>query len=374
MARPTRAEIDFDALRHNLAVARQAAPNSRIMAVVKANAYGHGLERVVQSLTDADGFGVACLEEALVIREAGVDKPVTLLEGFFEPDELLTISQEQLTLTLHHPWQIEALAKSELPQPVDVWLKIDTGMHRLGFQLDEAAEWQKKLEQLPQVASVGLMSHLACADSREDIHTANQLALFQQQTAASSLDKTLANSGGLLGWQETHLNWVRPGLMLYGISPFPETTGEQLGLKPAMTLRTKLISVRDLPAGSEIGYGATWTCPEPMRVGVAAVGYGDGYPRHAETGTPVLVNGHRAQLIGRVSMDMISLDLRGVPDAVIGDEVVLWGKGLPVEEVARHATTIPYELVCSVAPRVRIQTHGEVVLPPDTVGTVNVGC
>lgn len=374
MARPTRAVINFDALRHNLAVARQAAPASRLMAVIKANAYGHGLERVAQALPGAQGFGVACLEEAMVIREAGINRPVTLLEGVFEADELLVASQENLTLTLHQPWQLEALAAVSLPQPVAVWLKVDTGMHRLGFEPEEVAACLQRLAAMPQVARVGLMSHLACADDRQDARNAAQIARFASLAAGLPNPKTLANSGGLLGWPDSHYDWVRPGLMLYGVSPYPDTHGGTLGLKPVMTLRTELIAVHEYPAGAEIGYGAAWRCPEPMRVGVAAVGYGDGYPRHAVNGTPVLVNGQSARLIGRVSMDMISLDLRGLPEARVGDEVVLWGNGLPVEQVARSAGTIAYELLCNVAPRVRIQQTGQAMGGQDGTELANVGC
>lgn len=352
MARPIRADIDLEALAHNFTQVRNAAPHSQAMAVVKANAYGHGITRVATALSSADGFGVACLEEAQALRAAGIRQPITLLEGFFEAEELAEISRQQLIPALHHPRQLEQLEAATLPEPVHVWLKLDTGMHRLGFEAGQAVSLLQRLQALPQVASVSVMSHLACADDRQDDRTERQLQQFLAETDTLQVPRSLANSGGLLGWPATRLDWVRPGLMLYGVSPFPETPASELGLRPVMTLRTRLIAVQEYPAGTEIGYGGSWVCPEAMPVGVAAVGYGDGYPRHAPAGTPVLVNGRQARLVGRVSMDMICIDLRDHPGAEIGSEVVLWGEGLPVENVATAAGTIPYELLCRVTARV----------------------
>ncbi len=357
MTRPLRARIDLGALQHNLQSARQLAPHSRIMAVVKANGYGHGLVRVAQALRDADGFGVACLEEAVSLREVGIQQPITLLEGFFDSDELSALSHYRLLPVLHSERQVRQLEAAQLPQPISVWLKIDTGMHRLGFAPDAAADMHRRLQSCTNVAEIGLFSHLGYADDRRSVQTQRQYELFQSLVDNFSGPRSLANSGGLMGWSETHYDWVRPGLMLYGISPFAGDTGVEQGLRPVMTLESRLIAVNSYERGAAIGYSGAWVCPEDMSVGVVAVGYGDGYPRHAPTGTPVLVNGRRSQIIGRVSMDMLCVDLREHPAARIGDPVVLWGGDLPVEDIARCADTIAYELVCAVASRVPVQVE-----------------
>lgn len=356
MTRPLQARIDLGALRHNLQRAREAAPDSRVMAVVKANAYGHGLVRVAQALRDVDGFGVACIEEAVTLREAGVRAPISLLEGFFASDELTAISHYRLTPVIHSEHQLILLEAAVLPQPIDVWLKIDTGMHRLGVAPEVSEPLYRRLQNSPNVAEVGLFSHLAYADDRRSAQTSQQCERFQAATQDISGARSLANSGGLLGWPETHFDWVRPGLMLYGVSPFSGSTASEHGLRPVMTLESRLIAVNRFERGAAIGYGGAWVCPEDMAVGVVAAGYGDGYPRHAPTGTPVLVNGQRTQIVGRVSMDMLCVDLREQPDARIDDPVVLWGGELSVEEIARCAGTIPYQLVCAVASRVPVQT------------------
>ena len=357
MARPARARVDLGALRHNLNIARQRAPHSQHMAIIKANGYGHGIEQVARALVGADAFGVACLEEALAVRAAGIDRPIVLLEGFFEAAELPDICEQQLIPVLHHAEQINMLERARLPAPLHVWLKIDTGMHRLGFPPEEAGEAWRRLREMPGICRVRVMSHFAEADDPESGRTAEQLRAFLDVTADMDAELSIANSAALLSRRETHLDWVRPGLMLYGISPFEGARAPEAGLMPAMTLRTELIAVKQLKAGDRVGYGGTWVCPEDMPVGVAAIGYGDGYPRHAQTGTPVLVNGERAALVGRVSMDMVCIDLRGI-QAGVGNEVVLWGPGLPVEEVAQAAGTIPYELVCAVSSRVPME-YGE---------------
>ncbi len=352
--RHTEVRLDLAALRHNLQRLREAAPASRIMAAIKANGYGHGLIRVAQALGDADALGVACVEEALGLREAGITTPITLLEGFFHADELPHICEQSLELVVHHAWQIEQLASYSPPSLLRVWLKVDSGMHRLGVPVEEAvAQWQR-LSAIPGVEVVGLMTHLACADDLDDSVTEQQLALFHHYCGELPGERTVANSAGILGWPQSHAEWNRPGISLYGVSPFIGGRGEQHRLCPVMTLRSELIAVNRLKRGDAIGYGGSWRCPEDMPVGVVAVGYGDGYPRHAGSGTPVLLNGSRAALVGRVSMDMITIDLRGHPNARIGDEVVLWGEGLPVEEIAEHASTIPYQLLCGVTSRVRV--------------------
>lgn len=356
MSRPLQARIDLGALQHNLRLAREAAPHSRVMAVVKANAYGHGLVRVAQALRDVEGFGVACLEEAVSLREAGVRQPITLLEGFFASDELTAISHYRLTPVVHSEHQMRVLEAASVPQPIGVWLKIDTGMHRLGFGPEIFENVYRRLRASANVSDIGLFSHLGYADDRRSAQTLQQCERFKVAIEGFSGARSLANSGGLLGWPETQFDWVRPGLMLYGISPFFGSTAIEHALRPVMTLESRLIAVNRFERGAAIGYGGAWVCPEDMPVGVVAAGYGDGYPRHAEPGTPILVNGQRARLIGRVSMDMLCVDLREQPDARIDDPVVLWGDDLPVEEIARCAGTIPYELVCAVASRVPIAT------------------
>ena len=322
-------------------------------AAVKAEGYGHGLVRVAQTL-DADAFAVACIEEALTLREAGVARPILLLEGVFEAAELPLCARHGFEIAVHHPEQVRMLEIARLAQPVRIWLKIDTGMHRLGLEPEMVAATWRRLCDGPAVhPAIGLMSHLARADERDCDYTLRQLQTFAMATAGLPGERSLANSAGILGWPQTHFDWVRPGIMLYGASPFVDSLGPDEDLCPVMTFHTRLIAIKRLRQGEPVGYGGTWVCPEDMNVGVAAAGYGDGYPRHAPSGTPVLLNGREAALIGRVSMDMITLDLRQYPEARIGDPVVLWGDGLPVERIAQAAGTISYTLLCGVAARVR---------------------
>lgn len=349
------AVIDCAALRHNLAQVRAHAPGSRVLAVVKANGYGHGAVRVARALSDAEGFAVACLSEAEELRAAGITQPLVLLEGVYTDKALQWVSLNRCQCVVHCAEQVELLERTALERPVGVWLKVDTGMHRLGIAPEQAEALFGRLVRCASVAQVHVMTHLACADQREHDATRQQLALFDRSTASLAAEQSIANSAAVLGWPASHRQWVRPGIMLYGSSPFPEVAGPELDLRPAMTLRTHIIAIQQRRRGDSIGYGAAYTCPEDMRVGVAAVGYGDGYPRHAPTGTPVLVNDKRVPLIGRVSMDMICLDLRNQPQARIGDPVVAWGQGLPVDEIARHADTISYELLCRIGGRVAIE-------------------
>jgi alanine racemase len=328
------------------------------MAAIKANGYGHGLVRVANALAGSDGFGVACIDEALELRAAGITAPITLLEGFFHPDEIPLIEQHRLDLLLHHPVQTEALEQASIHTSIRVWLKIDTGMHRLGVSPEDAASLWQRLERHPGLQPLGQMTHLACADEPGHPATGIQLQLFRRATEALPGERAIANSAGILGWPDSHAEWVRPGIMLYGVSPFIAGRAAEHDLKPVMTLSSELIAVNQLKQGDAVGYGATWTCPEAMPVGVVAIGYGDGYPRHAPSGTPVLVNGRRVPLIGRVSMDMLCVDLRTQPEAHIGDPVVLWGDGLPVEEIAEAAGTIAYELLCSITRRVTLVERG----------------
>lgn len=358
MTRAARAVIDLRALAHNLQQARAAAPQQQLLAVIKADGYGHGIVAVAQALSAADGFGVACLDEALDLREAGIDKPILLLEGFFHADELELIGEHGLHIVVHHETQLQAIedaARREwLHAPLTTWLKVDTGMHRLGFDVDKVPSVWARLCACPLIAQPPrLMTHLASADDFGDETTRQQLQLFSTLLPDVAIERSIANSAGILGWPATKGNVVRPGIMLYGASPFLGETGTQRGLRPVMTLTTELFAIRQCKRGEAVGYGGAWVCPEDMAIGVAAIGYGDGYPRHAMPGTPVLVNGERAPLVGRVSMDMITIDLRGHPQARIGDAVVLWGEGLPAEIVAEFASTISYELFCGVTARVR---------------------
>jgi len=357
MSRPTQAFIDTAALQNNLERVKTCAPTQCIMAVIKANAYGHGAIRVANAIqSKVDAFAVCCLEEALELREAGITTPIVLLEGSCQADDLSVIVHQDLQMVLHTPKQFEHLVKGQLSKPVNVWLKVDTGMHRIGFAPDEIERIYKILQASSQVASpIRLISHLACADDRHDNTTKKQTDIFNRLTQFLNIkEASLANSAGILGWPQTHADWVRPGIMLYGASPFVDSIAKDEGLQPVMHLQSALISIKRHSKGEAIGYGATWRCPQTMPVGVVAIGYADGYPRHAPTGTPVLVNGKRVPLVGRVSMDMITVDLRSQPNASIGDPVVLWGKNLPVEEIANLAGTIAYELLCHVSSRVKI--------------------
>ncbi len=353
MTRPVRARIDLQALQHNFQLARQTAPNSQVMAVIKANAYGHGAVPVARALHAADAFALASVEEAAQLREAGISQPLVLLEGVFDTGDLEAISRHGLQAVVHSAEQVDWLEQAHITAPVHLWLKVDTGMHRLGVSLDRADAERRRLSALVQRCggSLRLMSHLACAD--EPQHSANnaQLAAFCSLEAAG-LERSLANSAALLSRPDTHFEWVRPGIMLYGASPFDVAADRAPNLRPVMTLESQLIAVNARGTGDGIGYGQCWICPEAMPVGVAAVGYADGYPRHAPSGTPVLVNGKVVPLIGRVSMDMICVDLRSQPEARTGDPVQLWGTGLPVEAVAARAGTISYELLCNVSQRV----------------------
>ncbi len=355
--------IDHAALRFNLNRVRQTAPNSTIWAVIKAGAYGHDMERVATTLSDADGFAVARLDEALQLRRANIRKPILILEGIHSAEELSVASQADLAIVLHHASQLSALLSAKLASPISVWVKLDTGMHRLGFSSEEFAVVLQQLQQREAVKIIGLMTHLANADDPSDPTTEEQLKQFDQLVAGRALPLSAANSAAILSFPASHYDWVRPGIMLYGASPFTNSTGPELGLKPVMTLRSSLISVKNLKKGERVGYSGTFEAPEDMPMGVVGIGYGDGYPRHAKAGTPLLVNGQPLPLIGRVSMDMITVDLRQQPNAQVGDPVVLWGEGLPAEEIANASDTIAYQLFCGIAKRVR-----RVDLPLDEVG------
>jgi alanine racemase len=365
MTRPARVEIDLSAARGNLARVRALAPRSRVMAIIKADAYGHGLTRMARAFADADAFGIACLEEAVTLRRAGVQKRIVLLEGAFDVDEIPLIRQLHLETMVHCPEQVRMIEVATRGAPIPVWLKVDTGMHRLGVDPAQARALWQRLRQSDNVADLRLVTHFSNAHARGDASVARQLAILKQSVGDLPSERCIANSAGIIAVPDAHADWVRPGLMLFGVSPFADTNAQQEGLRPVMTVRSALIAVKSVRKGEAVGYGGTWTCPEDMLIGVVAMGYGDGYPRHCESGTPILVNNVRAQLIGRPSMDMLIVDLRKVPNAAVGDPVVLWGEGLPVEEIARHANTIPYELLCSVRVRARYEVIGDATVSSD---------
>ncbi len=352
MARPARARLNAQALLHNLQQVRRHAPRSRVMAVVKANAYGHGLAWVAATLKDADAFAVASTEEGLVLRMADIKRPIVLLEGFFSADELSALQSRQLSPVLHSEHQLRLLEAGSARLPASVWIKLDTGMHRLGFAPGMLADVLARLRKLRAIREFRVLTHFACADNVADPRTREQIESFRSHVQGLGVETSLANSAGVVAWPESHADWVRPGIMLYGASPLLGKTAEELNLKPVMTLESALIAIQPRRKGEAIGYGGDWKCPEDMPVGVVALGYGDGYPRHAVPGTPVLVNGRRVPLVGRVAMDMMMVDLRTQPQARVGDPVVLWGEGLPVDEVAAKAGTVSYELLCHVTARV----------------------
>jgi alanine racemase len=349
--------IDGAALRHNLQVIRQRAPKSRVMAVIKANAYGHGLVAVARALQTADAFAVARLDEGLALRAAGIKTPIVLLEGVFGHDQLAAAVQEKFELVVHSPEQIELLRAAPAGVKFKVWLKLDSGMNRLGFKGPAFNAAHAAISALPALQSpVNLITHLACADMPDLPNSAEQLLVFNTATRSMLGERSIESSAAILGFPESQADWVRPGLLLYGVSPFARSTGADYGVKPVMTLRTQIIAVKDVAVGEQVGYGADWTAIRATRLAIAAVGYGDGYPRSLQSGTPVLVNGERGALAGRVSMDMIAIDTTDLATAPkVGDAVVLWGEGMPVEEVALWAETIPYTLVCGVSQRVGVE-------------------
>lgn len=353
------ATIHMDALRANLARVRELTPASRVMAVVKADGYGHGLERVARALADADAFGVASIADGLRLRAAGHAGRIVVLSGPDGAADLAELRRLDLDAVIHHDSQLEWLAADHGTPPIRVWLKIDSGMHRLGFAAERAAEVHARLTAMPAVAAdIVLMTHFAASDEFDNALTARQIAAFEQATRTLPGPRALGNSAALLGWPAAHGDWVRVGGVLYGLSVVESKSGAGFGFAPAMTLATHLIAINRVRRGDSVGYAATWTAPEHMHIGVAAIGYGDGYPRRAPSGTPVLVAGERAAIAGRVSMDLVTIDLRGVPNAKVGDPVTLWGRDLSAEEIARHAGTISYELTCSVTRRVRFAEDG----------------
>jgi alanine racemase len=352
MSRPVEAIIDLQALRHNLSVAKTHAGKAKVFAVVKADAYGHGLDRVTSGMVAADGFAVIEFDAAIRIRDAGISKPVLMLEGFFGERELHRFSELNLSTVVHEASQVAALVSANLPKPVDVFVKINTGMNRLGFVSDEVAGVCRELAACANVGEILAMTHFADADGRRGVDW--QMQTLTQATASLDLKICAANSAALLRFPESRGAWVRPGIMLYGASPFADITAPELDLRPVMTLRSQIIAVQQLAAGDCVGYACTFEAVKPMRIGIVAAGYGDGYPRHAPSGTPILVGGKRVQTVGRVSMDTMCVDLSVLPEAAVGTPVTLWGEGIPVEEIATAAGTVSYELLTRVTRRVPV--------------------
>ena len=348
--RPIQATIQLSALAHNLAIAKSKAPHSKVMAVVKANGYGHGLLNVAKGLAAADGFAILGLDEALALRAAGYKQPILMLEGCFSADELSVVSEHQISVVVHSHQQIEFFEQSKLAKPIAVYLKINTGMNRLGFKPSDFEQARVRLEACANVADITLMTHFATAD--EPLGIADQLAIFNAATQGYQYQRSLANSATVLRFPEAHGDWVRAGIMLYGTSPIAGQSAASFNLKPVMQLTSQILSVQTLDAGENLGYGHRFTATKKTRIGVVACGYADGYPRHAPNGTPIAVAGKLTQTIGRVSMDMLYVDISDMPEATIGAHVEMWGNQVSVDDVAEAAGTISYELLCAVAPRV----------------------
>jgi alanine racemase len=356
MPRPIRATVSAGALAHNLLIAKAYAGRAKVWAVLKANAYGHGLERAARALQAADGFAVLDFQEAARLRVAGVAKPILMLEGFFKPVDLPLLAKYALTPVIHNPEQVELLKAADLGGEIEVYLKINSGMNRLGFPVEGLRAAYNTVRMHRQVRKVSLMTHFADADGPGGVKA--QLDWLEEMVrpieGLAQATRSLANSAALIRFAEARGDWVRPGIMLYGCSPFADETAAQLDLQPAMTLTSELIATQQLAQGERIGYGFSYEAVGDMTIGVVACGYADGYPRHAPSGTPVLVNGKRTRTVGRVSMDMICVDISDLHGAYIGSPVTLWGEGLSADEVATAAGTVSYELLCALAPRVPV--------------------
>ncbi len=354
MSRTAVATIHLDALRHNLQRIRALAPASRLLAVVKADGYGHGLERVARAFAAADAFGVASIADGQRLRAAGITHRIVVLSGIDEAGDLAEVRRLGLDIVVHHAMQIQLIAADHDPRRLRVWLKLDTGMHRLGFPAEEHGKILRALRALPQVDDeIVLMSHLSSSDEYSGAATPLQLARFAECASADKVAaRSIANSAAIVGYPESRLDWVRAGGLLYGLSVVAGKTAGDFGFRPAMSLSSKLIAINQVEKGAYVGYGEAWQCPEDMRIGVVAMGYGDGYPRSAPSGTELLLNGRAAAIVGRVSMDLMTIDLRAHADATINDRVLLWGPDLPVERLAAAAGTISYELTCGVTRRV----------------------
>ncbi|WP_444994788.1 alanine racemase [Aliikangiella sp. IMCC44359] len=360
--RSTRAIINLKAVKHNVSIVKQLAPGCKIMAVVKADAYGHGIVQVANCFTDVEAIAVACMDEAIKLREAAITKPIILLEGFFSQGELRQAIEYDLQTVVHQESQLLELEKlsakilSATPDyQLKVWLKLDSGMNRLGFEEQDFIEAYQRIKQIKVVDTVNLMSHLACADDIKNLMSKEQIKKFNITTKGMQGLRSMANSAGVVAWPESHYDWVRPGIILYGCSPMLGINGLAHHLQPAMTLESQLFAIRNLKPGDKVGYGSAWTAQKSTKIGVIAIGYGDGYPRHAKEGTPVWIEGKTYPLVGKVSMDMITVDLGADCKLDIGSKAVLWGEGLPVETIAEFANTIPYTLLCGVTSRVKFK-------------------
>jgi alanine racemase len=352
MSRPIFATIHLAALQHNLAVVRRHAACSKVLAVLKANAYGHGLARAARAFSDADGFGLLEIESAIALRQAGFRQHLVLLEGPFAADELPLLAQHDVAAVVHSREQVEMLAALPVGAKLDVYVKLNTGMNRLGFPAEEFAAVRSELARHPGIRGITLMTHFANADDARGVGW--QMQALERAGAGPGVPRSCANSAAILRYPETHADWVRPGIMLYGCSPFAGRTGAEDGLQPAMTVASRLIALQHLKRGDAVGYGGAFAAERDMRVGVVACGYADGYPRHAPTGTPIMVEGRMTRTLGRISMDMLCADLSDIPPARVGSPVVLWGAEVPVERVAAAAGTVGYQLLCALAPRVQI--------------------
>lgn len=355
MDHPIEAHIRLSALRHNLGVVRQALTGQRIMAIIKADGYGHGLLAVASALYEADALGIARLEEAQKLRAHGIDTDITLLSERLDADGVTYCSNNAVSIVVYDREYAQWLTKLNLPRALSVWLKIDTGMHRLGIRPDEFQACYAQLNEAKNIACVNVMTHFSCADDPQNPSTRQQLDVFNPLVAGIAGNRSLANSAAILAHPESHADWVRPGIMLYGADPLQAPNGLSQQLLPAMNLYARIIALREIDAGETVGYNQRWTAQRRSRIATVSIGYADGYPRHAENGTPVLINGQRAQLAGQVSMDMICVDITDHPTAAIGDIVTLWGEGLAAQEVANHSGTIAYQLFTGIGKRVRLR-------------------
>lgn len=355
MSRSALAILSTENLVDNLNEIKSRAPKSSVMAMVKANAFGHGLRSTaIRIEKHVDNLGVASIDEALILRNIGIKCPVTLIEGIFEPDELLIASCQKFDIVIHDFEQIKWIETNKIPVPVNVWLKLDSGMGRLGFKIDDIFIALERVKNTKNInANIGLMSHFGCADDPGHELNRIQLENFKKVAKYWEGSKSIANSAGIFGIPESHYDVVRPGICMYGGSPIKGKLAKDFGLKPVMTLQTRLTAVREISSGSTIGYGATYLCEKDTKIGIIAIGYGDGYSRALPTGTPVLVNGIRCSTVGRISMDMTAIDLSQCENAKVGDNVVLWGEWLPVEEVIKNTNLINHEILCGVQARVK---------------------
>lgn len=355
MSRPTTLVIEPSALLHNLEQIKRFAPGKQVIAMIKANAYGCGVQEVAPVLDGkVDAFGVACLEEALAIRTMGVQTPAILFQGVFSPDEYNVVAQHQLGCVIHQDRQLQWLLNTPLPNPIKIWVKVNTGMHRLGFKTHELQAVMNALQTCSWVdKNIGLMTHLACADESKRDENLKQISLFQDIDIAGFSQRSIGNSAAIISFPQAHADVVRPGIMLYGVSPFADKTAADLGLIPVMRFMSAISTIHHNSPFAQIGYGGTWKSNKPSVIGVVAAGYGDGYPRHISANTPVWVKGREIPIVGRVSMDMLTIDLTDHSDIQEGDSVELWGPNILVERIAKSAGTIGYELLCQISERVR---------------------